>query len=77
MKKVREDIFLELMSNILKYYMNFIMINHFYLKEWKSCKKRVANLHDKTEYVIHIRSLKQVLNHELVFKKVQRVIDQV
>ena len=26
-------------------------------------KKLVANLHDKTEYVIHIRSLKQALNH--------------
>ena len=33
-------------------------------------EKRVANLHDKTEYVIHIRSLKQAL----VLKKVQRVI---
>ena len=32
-------------------------------------EKLVANLHDKTEYVIHIRSLKQTLNHELVLKK--------
>ena len=31
--------------------------------------KVVANLHDKTEYVIHIRNLKQALNHGLVFKK--------
>ena len=29
----------------------------------------VANLHDKTEYVIHIRNLKQALNHGLAFKK--------
>ena len=36
--------------------------------------KLVANLHDKTEYVIHIKSLKQVLNHGLVLKKVDRVI---
>ena len=36
-------------------------------------EKLVANLHDKTEYVIHIRSLKQALNHELVSKKVHRV----
>ena len=28
----------------------------------------VANLHDKTEYVIHIRNLKQALNHGLVLK---------
>ena len=30
-------------------------------------------MQDKTEYVIHIRNLKQVLNHGLVFKKVHRV----
>ena len=37
-------------------------------------EKFVANLHDKTEYVIHIRNLKQALNHGLVLKKVHRVI---
>ena len=26
----------------------------------------VANLHDKIEYVVHIRNLKQALNHGLV-----------
>ena len=36
--------------------------------------KLLANLHDKTEYVIQIRNLNQALNHELVLKKVQRVI---
>ena len=36
-------------------------------------EKLVANLHDKTEYVIHRRNLKQTLNHGLVFKKVHRV----
>ena len=34
----------------------------------------VANLHHKTEYVVHIRNLKQALNHELILKKVRRVI---
>ena len=37
-------------------------------------EKLVANLHVKTEYVIHIRNLKQALNHGLVLKKVHRVI---
>ena len=37
-------------------------------------EKLVANLHDKTEYVAHIRKLKQVLNHGLVLKKVHTVI---
>ena len=36
-------------------------------------EKLVANLHDKTEYVIQIRNSKQTLNHGLVFKKVHRV----
>ena len=35
-------------------------------------KKLAANLHDKTEYVIHMRYLKQTLNHGLVSKKVHR-----
>ena len=33
-------------------------------------EKLVANLHDKTEYFIHIRNLKQASNHRLVLKKV-------
>ena len=37
-------------------------------------KKSVANLHDKTGYVINIRNFKQALNHILVFKKVHREI---
>ena len=37
-------------------------------------EKLVANLHDKTEYVIHMKNLKQALNHRLVLKKVHTVI---
>ena len=37
-------------------------------------EKLVTNLHDKTEYVIHIRNLKEALNHGLILKKVHRVI---
>ena len=36
-------------------------------------EKFVANLHEKTEYVIHI-NLNQALNHESALKKVHRVI---
>ena len=35
----------------------------------KKFGKLLENLHDKKEYLIHIRSLKQALNHGLVFKK--------
>ena len=37
-------------------------------------KKPVTNLHDKTEYVIYIKNLKQALNHGLILKKSDRVI---
>ena len=37
-------------------------------------EKLVTNLHDKTEYVIHIRNLKQALNHRLILKKFHREI---
>ena len=40
----------------------------------KRVVKLVASLHDKTEYFIHIRNLKQALNHELILKNVYRVI---
>ena len=40
----------------------------------KKVEKLVANLHDKTKYVIHIRNLKQALNHGLVLKKIHRMI---
>ena len=36
--------------------------------------KVAANLHDKSQYPIRIRNLKQALNHGLVLKKVQKVI---
>ena len=32
-------------------------------------EKLVTNLHDKSEYVIHIRNLKQALNHGLSLRK--------
>ena len=34
----------------------------------------MANLRDKTEYIIDIRNLKQALNHGLVLRKVHGVI---
>ena len=37
-------------------------------------EKLVTNLHDKTEYVIDMRNLKQALNHWLVLKKTRRII---
>ena len=46
------------------------MIYHFYLERMKikQVNKLVGNLNDNTEYLIHIRNLKQALNHGLVLK---------
>ena len=38
------------------------------------CNKPVCNLYYEKNYIAHIRSLKQTLNHGLILKKVDRVI---
>ena len=50
---------------------------HFLPERMKidKCKKPVGNLHNKKKYVVHIRSLKQALNHGLKLKKVHRIIE--
>ena len=42
-------------------------------KNIKKFHKLVCNLYDK-KYVVHIRTLKEALNHRLVLKKVHRLI---
>ena len=37
-------------------------------------EKLVTNLYDKNEFVIHVRSLKQALNHGLILEKVNKII---
>ena len=39
------------------------------------CKKLVCNLLNKKRYVMHIKSLKQTLNHGLKSKKIHRIIE--
>ena len=39
------------------------------------CKKLVCDLRDKKKYVVHVKSLKQALNHGLKLKKVYRIIE--
>ena len=43
-------------------------------KKVNKVEKLNCDIEDKKKYVIHIRSLKQVLNHGLRFKKVHRII---
>ena len=41
----------------------------------KRLEKLLANLHDKTEYFIQLRNLKQVLNQGLVSQTLLRIIN--
>ena len=43
-------------------------------KNLEKVEKLVCSIEDKEKYVIHIRALKQALNHGLVLKDVHRVI---
>ena len=59
------------MFNILKNY--FKKQKFKKLSKTSKILKLVANLHDKTEYVIDIKNLKEALNHGLVLEKVHGV----
>ena len=65
-----EVILLKLMFNILKNYMNFNDLP-FLPERMKveKVKKLVTNLHDKNEFVIHIRNSNQPLSQRLILKK--------
>ena len=43
-------------------------------KKVNKCKKPICSIEGKEKYVVHIRALKQALNHGLTVKKVHRVI---
>ena len=64
------------MCSIQKSYLIAIKIYHFYPKEKKveKVEKFICSIEDKEKYVIHIRALKQALNHDLKLKNVHRVI---
>ena len=40
----------------------------------KKCNNLIWNLYDKNNYIVHIRALKQALNHGLVLQKFHRII---
>ena len=42
-------------------------------KKIEKSKKLVCNIHNKKTYVIHLRALKQALNHGLILKKLHKV----
>ena len=62
-----KDIFLTFMFNILKIHNNLPFLQE--RMKIEKVEKLVANLHDKAKYVLHIRNLKQTLDHGLFSKK--------
>ena len=51
------------------------MLYHFYQKKWrlKKIEKCTANLQGETEYMVHMKNLKQALSHGLFLKNVHKV----
>ena len=69
-EEIHEQYFLKVAANNLHNDLTFPLE----IMEIEKVKKIIDNLHDKTEYIIHIRNLKQVSNHGLILNKVHRVI---
>ena len=73
MVKVMKDIFFEVdvhnPENLHNLHKDFSFLPE--RMKIEKAKKLAANLHDKTDSVIHVRNLKEALKHELVLKKVQ------
>ena len=79
-KKYDEDsntgYFLEVDSDYPKELFNFYK-DLLFLPERKKVEKvekLICSIENKEKYVIHIRALKQALNHRLVLKKVHRIV---
>ena len=64
--------FLELDIDYLKELFNILKDLPFLpeRKKVNKCKKLICSIQDKEIYVVHIRALKQALNHGLILKKV-------
>ena len=76
MKKVITDRYLAVYVQYLEKLHDFTLIYQFLHERMKieKVKKLVGNLHDKIQYVIPIRHLKQALSYRLVLKEVHRTI---
>ena len=59
---------------MMKIVMRGISWSGYRVRKLEKLEKFVCSIEDKEKYVIHVRVLKQALNHGLKFKKVQRVI---
>ena len=76
MKIVIQDIFFEVDVEYRKMLFNSHKDLPFLpeRKKVEKVKKLICSIEDKEKYVIHIRALKQALNHGLKLKNVHRVV---
>ena len=72
MKIMIKDIFLMQTLNIQYLHCDLPFLPE--RKKIEKCKKLVCNINNKENNVVHIRALKQALNHGLILKKVHKVI---
>ena len=68
MKDVFFEVYVQYLEKLHELHNNDLLFLSERIKIEK-VKKLLANLHYKTEYVIHIRNFKQTLNQKLVSKK--------
>ena len=75
-ENINKGYFLEVDVEYLKKLFNLHKDVPFLPKREKinNCEKLVCSVEDEEKYVVHIRALKQALNHCLKLKKVHRVI---
>ena len=75
MKTVIRDIFLKQTLNIQKIFIICIVFTILPERlKIEKCTKLVRNVYDKKNYVVHIKALRQALNHGLILKEVRKVI---
>ena len=72
MKIVIQDIFLKYPKTLFNSHKDLPFLPK--RKKVEKVEKRICSIEDKEKYVIHLRTLKQALNHGLKLKKVHRVI---
>ena len=72
MKIVIQDIFLKYPKTLFNSHKDLPFLPK--RKKVEKVEKLICSIEDKAKYVIHLRTLKQALNHGLKLKKVHRVI---
>ena len=66
------EVHVEYQKNLLNLHKDLLFLAE--RKKIENSKKLICSIHDKKNYVVHIKALKQTINDKLMFEKVHRVI---